>query len=54
MLPENEINETRRFVTHLSLGTVRKHLENIYRKLDVQSQSEAIAYAIEKLGLLDT
>jgi DNA-binding CsgD family transcriptional regulator len=48
--------DNKAIATHLSIniGTVRKHLENIYRKLDVQSRSEAITYAIEKLGLLDT
>jgi DNA-binding CsgD family transcriptional regulator len=40
--------------TQLSVGksTVRKHLESIYRKLGVQSRTEAIAYALEQLGLL--
>ena len=33
-------------------GTVRKHLESIYDKLDVQSRTEAIAQALLKLGLL--
>lgn len=37
----------------LHLCTVRKHLENIYRKLKVQSRAEAIAQAVEKLGFLD-
>jgi DNA-binding CsgD family transcriptional regulator len=31
-------------------ATVRKHLENIYRKLHVQSQTEAVALAIDRLG----
>ncbi len=40
---------------HLSVctSTVRKHLESIYRKLDVQSRTEAIAQALEKLGILN-
>ncbi len=32
-------------------GTVRRHLENIYSKWDVKSRTEAIAYALTKLGL---
>jgi DNA-binding CsgD family transcriptional regulator len=36
----------------IHVGTIRKHLENIYRKLDVQSRTEAIACALEKLGWL--
>lgn len=38
----------------ISVGTVRKHIENIYRKLEVQSRSEAIALVIRKLGGLDS
>jgi DNA-binding CsgD family transcriptional regulator len=40
---------------HLSVGksTVGKHLESIYRKLGVQSRTEAIAQALEKLGVLN-
>jgi DNA-binding CsgD family transcriptional regulator len=40
--------------THLSihLSTVRKHLESIYRKLGVQSRTEAIAQVLDKLGML--
>jgi DNA-binding CsgD family transcriptional regulator len=32
-------------------STIRKHLENIYRKLGVQSRTEAVSYALEKIGL---
>ncbi len=40
---------------HLSVGTstVGKHLESIYRKLGVQSRTEAIAQVLEKLGVLN-
>jgi DNA-binding CsgD family transcriptional regulator len=35
------------------ISTVRKHLENIYLKLGVQSRTEAIARSLEKLGILN-
>jgi DNA-binding CsgD family transcriptional regulator len=35
-------------------GTVRKHLENLYRKLGVTSRAEAIAHTLGKLGLLNS
>jgi DNA-binding CsgD family transcriptional regulator len=35
----------------VSQSTVRKHLESIYRKLGVQSRTEAIAQALTKLGV---
>lgn len=35
-----------------SQGTVRKHLENIYKKLDVQTRLGAVMFALEKLGLI--
>ncbi|MGK7898548.1 MAG: response regulator transcription factor [Xenococcus sp. (in: cyanobacteria)] len=34
-------------------GTVRKHLEHIYEKLDVQTRMAAVMVALEKLGLLE-
>lgn len=45
--------ENQAIATHLNihLSTVRKHLESIYRKLGVQSRTEAIAQALEKLGI---
>jgi DNA-binding CsgD family transcriptional regulator len=33
-------------------GTLRKHLEHVYKKLGVKSRTEAIALVLEKLGLL--
>lgn len=36
----------------IHLSTVRKHLESIYHKLDVQSRTEAIAQALDKLGIV--
>lgn len=38
----------------LQSSTVRKHLESIYDKLGVQSRTEAIAQALEKLGYLNS
>lgn len=38
----------------ISEGTVRKHVENIYRKLNVQSRSEAIAQVVQQLGSLNS
>ncbi len=35
-----------------SKGTVRKHLEHIHRKLNVQTRTAAVMVALEKLGLL--
>jgi DNA-binding NarL/FixJ family response regulator len=48
--------KTDEIATHLSLNisTVRKHLESIYCKLGVHSRTEAIAQALEKLGILNS
>jgi DNA-binding CsgD family transcriptional regulator len=37
----------------MSINTVRKHLEHIYQKLGVQSRTEAIAVALDRLGGLN-
>ncbi len=31
---------------HISVGTVKRHCENIYRKLDVRGRREAVAEAL--------
>ncbi len=36
----------------VNISTIRKHLENIYSKFRVKSRTEAISYALTKLGLL--
>jgi DNA-binding CsgD family transcriptional regulator len=48
--------DNKEIATQLSIhpSTVRKHLENIYRKLGVQSRTEAISQALAKLGFLDS
>jgi DNA-binding CsgD family transcriptional regulator len=37
----------------IGISTIRKHLESIYRKFGVQSRTEAIAQALQKLGVLN-
>ncbi|MGK7909102.1 MAG: LuxR C-terminal-related transcriptional regulator [Synechococcus sp.] len=34
-------------------GTVRKHLEHVYKKLGAQTRTGAVMFALEKLGLLN-
>jgi DNA-binding CsgD family transcriptional regulator len=48
--------DNKAIAVQLSIGhsTVSKHLESIYRKLGVQSRTEAIAQALEKLGVLNS
>ncbi len=36
----------------VNISTIRKHLENIYTKFGVKSRTEAIAYALTKLGIM--
>ncbi|HEY9817194.1 MAG TPA: helix-turn-helix transcriptional regulator [Candidatus Obscuribacterales bacterium] len=40
-------------VLHLSISTVRKHLEHIYFKLGVQTRAAAVVSAFKKLGVLN-
>jgi DNA-binding NarL/FixJ family response regulator len=46
--------DNKAIATQINVGksTIGKHLESIYRKLGVQSRTEAIANALEKLGVL--
>jgi DNA-binding CsgD family transcriptional regulator len=48
--------DNKAIATHLSINvsTVRKHLESIYSKFGVHSRTEAIAQALEKLGILNS
>jgi DNA-binding CsgD family transcriptional regulator len=47
--------DNKAIAVHLSVNksTVGKHLESIYRKLGVQSRTEAIAQALKNLGVLN-
>jgi DNA-binding CsgD family transcriptional regulator len=47
-------NKTIASQLNIHISTVRKHLENIYLKWGVQSRTEAISQALEKLGLLNS
>jgi DNA-binding CsgD family transcriptional regulator len=47
-------NQTIAKTMGITIGTVRKHLENLYRKLGVTSRAEAIAHTLGKLGLLNS
>jgi DNA-binding CsgD family transcriptional regulator len=51
-LMQGKDNKT--IATQMAVGasTIRKHLENIYRKLNVQSRTEAVAQALRQLGRL--
>jgi DNA-binding CsgD family transcriptional regulator len=37
-----------------SLSTIKKHLEHIYQKLDVQSRTAAVMSALSQLGSIET
>jgi DNA-binding CsgD family transcriptional regulator len=46
--------DNKSIATQMAVGasTIRKHLESIYRKLNVQSRTEAVAQALRQLGRL--
>jgi DNA-binding CsgD family transcriptional regulator len=48
--------DNKSIATHLSINvsTVRKHLESIYCKFGMHSRTEAIAQALQKLGILNS
>jgi DNA-binding CsgD family transcriptional regulator len=50
-LMQGKDNKSIALLMAVGASTVRKHLENIYRKLGVQSRTEAVSYALEKIGL---
>jgi DNA-binding CsgD family transcriptional regulator len=45
-------NRSMATILDISISTVRKHLENIYLKLDVQSRTAAISRVLEQVGFL--
>jgi DNA-binding CsgD family transcriptional regulator len=47
-------NKTIAMELGVSESTVRRHLESIYGKFGVNSRTEAIAYALQNLGILDS
>ncbi len=51
-LMQGKDNKT--IATQMAVGasTIRKHLESVYRKLNVQSRTEAVAQALRQLGRL--
>jgi DNA-binding CsgD family transcriptional regulator len=52
-LMQGKDNKTIAAQMAVSASTIRKHLESIYRKLNVQSRTEAVAQALQQLGLLE-
>jgi DNA-binding CsgD family transcriptional regulator len=45
-------NQTISTYLNVHVSTIRKHLESIFRRFGVSSRTEAIAYALEQLGIL--
>ncbi len=52
LIMQGKDNKSISIQMNIRIGTTRKHLENIYLKLGVQSRTEAVAYALAKMGLL--
>lgn len=52
LVMQGKDNKTIAAKMNISINTVRKHLEHIYRKFGANSRIEAIAKALEKLGFL--
>jgi DNA-binding CsgD family transcriptional regulator len=52
LIMQGKDNKSISIQMNIRIGTTRKHLENIYLKLGVQSRSEAVACALAKMGLL--
>jgi DNA-binding CsgD family transcriptional regulator len=50
-LMQGKDNRAIALVMAVGASTIRKHLENIYRKFGVQSRTEAISHVLEKIGL---
>jgi DNA-binding CsgD family transcriptional regulator len=51
MMQRND-NQAMALILDIRIGTVPKHLENIYRKLNVQSRTAAISRVLEQVGFL--
>ena len=51
-IPDHNIESAIAKVLGCSKGAVRKHLEHIHRKLDVQTRTATVMVALKKLGLL--
>jgi DNA-binding CsgD family transcriptional regulator len=49
-LMQGQDNKSMAAQLSVHVGTIRKHLENIYHKFGVKSRSEAIAHALKHLG----
>jgi DNA-binding CsgD family transcriptional regulator len=52
-LMQGQNNKSMAAQLSVHVGTIRKHLENIYHKFGVKSRSEAIAHALKHLGFSD-
>jgi DNA-binding CsgD family transcriptional regulator len=54
LIMQGKDNKSISIQMNIRIGTTRKHLENIYLKMGVQSRTEAVACALAKMGLLDS